>query len=109
MSHQHAELAAGRWQKFSLIEQMAHIGSEVSRALKWKEKNNNDHSAMAFERALELLDLTLDSPQNKKRFKEIARTREVLVDFFYGSNDFASSGELWEKYFLEFAVAVRRR
>ena len=108
MSYQHVELAGGRWQGFSLMEQMANVGSEVERALKWKEKNDADYSTKASNRALELLDLTLDDPKNKTRLKEVARTREALVDYFYGTNQFESSEESWRRYFLEFAYAARR-
>jgi hypothetical protein len=108
MSYQHQELAAGRWDRMPLLEQMAHIGSEVERAIKWKEKKNPDYSAKACERALELLDLALDHPNNKPHLKEIARTREALVDYFLGENEFATSSESWRRYFLEFASAVRR-
>ena len=106
MTHQHKDLAAGRWQKLSLIEQMANIGSEVERSLKWREKNNADYSARACERALELLDLTLDSPNNRSHLKEIARVREAVVDYFFGANQFASSEKSWRRYFLEFAYAA---
>ncbi len=105
---QHKELAAGRWDELRLIEQMANIGSEVERALNWKAKNNLQRSANAFDRALELLDLTLDCPRNRPRFKEIARAREVCVDFFRGENEFVSSANSLRKYFLQFACAARR-
>jgi hypothetical protein len=32
----HPSLAAGRWRTFSLMEQLAHVGSEVERALNWR-------------------------------------------------------------------------
>ena len=108
MSYQHKELAEGRWHQFSLLEQMANVGSEVERAIQWKERKNTDYSQKASERALELMDLTLDSPGNRTRFKELARVREALVDYFYGSNEFMSSAESWRRYFLEFAYAARR-
>jgi len=38
--YQHAGLAAGRWAEMSLAEQMLNIGSEVSRANRWKSKGN---------------------------------------------------------------------
>ena len=82
MSLQHKELALGRWNELSLVEQMANIGSEIERALKWRSKNNSEYCMGAFERALELLDMTLDGHKKKAHLKEIARTREVLVDFF---------------------------
>lgn len=105
---QHKELAAGRWEEFRLIEQMAHVGSEVERALNWKVKNNLGRSAKAFDRALELLDMTLDCPRNRPRLKEIARAREVCVDFFRGENEFVSSADSLRKYFLQFACAARK-
>jgi hypothetical protein len=46
----HKELAAGRWFELSLIEQLANIGSDVVRTIKWKNKENFDRSKKAFER-----------------------------------------------------------
>lgn len=106
---QHKELAAGRWQKLTLLEQMAHVGSEVERALSWKAKNNPARSEKAFERALELLDMTLDCPYSRSRLKEVARAREVVVDFFWGENQFCSSQHSLQKYFLQFACAARKK
>lgn len=108
MSYQHKELAAGRWNQMSLVEQMANVGSEVERALNWRAENNADHSLKAFERALELLDLTLESAKGFTRLKEIARVRETMVDYFLGTNEFKSTDALWKKYFFNFAYAVRK-
>lgn len=107
---QHQELASGRWFKFSLIEQMANIGSEVERAILWKEKGNTDYSLKAFERALELLDLSVADTKNKSRLKELLRLREALADYFYFDNEYSSSDASWRKYFLAFsyASAVRK-
>lgn len=107
MSYQHKDLASGRWGELSFIEQMANIGSEVERALNWRAKNNPDYAQKAFERALELIDLTLENNQNPAHFKEIARLRESIVDFFFGSNQFMSSQEALRKYFLQFSFAAR--
>ncbi|MFH1893963.1 MAG: hypothetical protein ABIK83_14925 [Candidatus Zixiibacteriota bacterium] len=108
MTYQHKELASGRWEKMLLCEQMANIGSEVSRALNWRNKGNEDQSGKAIVRALELIDLTLDSAISFPRLKEIARMREAIVDYFYGSNEFGSSEILWWKYFDHFAYLARR-
>ena len=108
MNRQHKELAAGRWRKLSFLEQMANIGSEVERALRWQAKQNPDYSRKAFERALELVDLTLDSVSGRARFKELARMREAIVDYFAGSNQFGSTETSWKRYFLPFAYAARR-
>jgi hypothetical protein len=104
---QHRDLAAGRWFQFSLIEQMANTGSEVERALNWKQRGNAEYSTRAIERALELLDLTIADARNRGRLKELTRVREVLVDYFYADNGFGSSPARWRTYFNAFAVAAR--
>lgn len=109
MNYQHKELAAGRWKRFSFLEQIANIGSEVERALKWRGKHNAAYCQKAFERALELIDLTLDSTSGFSRFKELARLREAIVDYFSGSNEFASTEASWRKYFSYFTYATRRK
>ena len=108
MSYQHKDLAAGRWSQLSLMEQMANIGSEVERALIWRIKENPDYAQKAFERALELIDLTLDNYKNYNHLKEVARMREAIVDYFFGVNQFMSSESSWRKYFLPFTYASRR-
>ncbi len=108
MSFQHKELAAGRWQTLSLAEQMANIGSEVERAFNWRAKQNEEYSERAFWRALELMDLTLDDLKHKGRFREIARTREALVDFYANGNEYGTTEKSWRKYFLAFTFAARR-
>jgi len=108
MSYQHKELAAGRWNKLSFLEQMANIGSEVERALNWKAKRNDDYCRKASERALELLDLTLDNLKSFPRLKEIARLREAIADYFFGTNQFKFTDKALRKYFFNFTFAARR-
>lgn len=104
---QHKQLADGHWQKLSFFEQMANVGSEVERAISWREKQNLEYSRMAFDRALELLDLTTDDAKNKTKLRELFRLREVLADYFYSSNSFSSSDTLWHNYFYPFNWAAR--
>lgn len=108
MSAQHQDLAAGRWNKMSLVEQMANIGSEVERALSWQAKDNLVYSQKAQDRALELIDLSLDGVKGFTRLKELARLREALVDYFCGVNQYGSTDISWKKYFSCFTYAARR-
>jgi len=105
---QHKNLARGRWQELTLIQQMANIGSEVSRTINWQNKNKKYYKN-AFYRALELIDLTIADPKNKQKLKEIARMREVLVDYFWGENIYKSSDKFWQKYFYAFTWAARAK
>ncbi|PKL72235.1 hypothetical protein CVV26_02485 [Candidatus Kuenenbacteria bacterium HGW-Kuenenbacteria-1] len=108
MSIKHKQLAGGRWNKLTFFEQMANIGSEVERTIKWKEKCNIDYSQQAFERALELLSFTIDDQKNKKRLKELVRVYECLVDYFVFENQYGSSDKLWQNYFFVFNWAARK-
>jgi len=104
---QHKELSLGRWSRLSFCEQMANIGSEVGRAINWRKKGNPDYSRLAFERALELLDLTIEDKTNLKRLREIVRLREVLADYFAFDNIYGSTDENVNNYFLAFNYAAR--
>ena len=95
------------WFRLSLCEQMGNIGSEVARALSWREKNEQEHSQKAIERALELFYLTLSDPRWKNCTREIARAREVVNDFFYGDNQYNSNAAELDRYFMQFALAAR--
>ena len=108
MTYQHKNLAQGRWSQLPLIEQMVNIGSEVERALNWREKNNAVYCQQAFGRALELIDLTLGNLKTFPQLKELARARESLVDSFFGDNQFMSSEKSLRKYFSCFTYAVRK-
>ncbi len=103
---EHETLATGRWQAFSLVEQLANVGSEVERALNWLEKRNPEYSRLAFLRALELLNLTIADPRHRNRLRELTRLREALLDFFLGENTFRSSEKSWRSYFFGFAYAA---
>ena len=63
------------------------------------------------DRALELIDLTLDDPRQRSsaaRLREICRVREVLLDFLVGPNQYGSTEVTLQRYFDAFAVAARR-
>jgi hypothetical protein len=108
MNPKHEELSSSRWAEMPLAEQMANIGSEVSRALNWQKKGKKDLSQRAFNRALELIDMTISPLRKYSKLKELFRVREALVDFFCGVNQFCSSELLWRKYFDHFAYLARK-
>ncbi len=94
--------ASGRWAQMSFFTQMGNIGSEVSRACRWRDKP--ERMRPAFERALELLDFTI-ALSHGPRLRELLRAREVLCDFFAGDNDYHSTPEQMKKYFDAFGLA----
>lgn len=96
------------WKNLNFAEQMANIGSEVERAMKWKEKNKDKYSKKAFFRALELFNLTLLEAKNLPKLTEVARSKELFSDFFWGNNQYNSTKESWQKYFKAFNYLARK-
>ena len=102
----HKDLTSERWYRFNIIEQMANVGAEIGRTINWRKKDSQLSKA-AFYRGLELLDLTITDPKNKKRLKELCRARELAVDYFDGDNYYHSSDKFWQSYFYAFNYAAR--
>lgn len=106
MTFMHQKLANGRWFQLSLSEQLANVGSEIERTISWR-KRNLEFSQQAFERGLELLDLTIADSKNRMKLKELLRLRECLADYFVFNNEYKSTDKLWQNYFYGFNYAVR--
>lgn len=96
-----------RWQKFSLSQQLANIGSEVSRVSSLKQKGDKENMERSFFRALELIDLTIADKRWKGRLSEIFKLREIICDLFFGKNIFKTNPEFLKNYFLFFALNIK--
>ena len=103
-----------KWAAMDFISQMANIGSEVGRTLKWKQKGNTTMARNAFIRTLDLFDLTIETGRdNASSTSRDSMLREVLIarDQFCeeylseDSNAIAPS----DKYFSQFAKACAFR
>ncbi len=105
----HKKLASGKWQELSLCEQLGNIGSEVSRARRWQNKDKENFEN-AVSRALELFELTLQDARWKGRLREIGRAREVFLDaVFGGGREYKSSLKDLDRYFFHFAYCARQQ
>jgi hypothetical protein len=106
----HAGLAAGRWAAMSLAEQLAHVGSEVDRAIAAWASHRADRFDRALARALELFDLTArDDRWRGHRRREILRAREEFCRLFFDDDVASGAARTLRKYFLQFALLVRPR
>ncbi len=107
MPIQHKTLAAGRWYEMSAREQLGNVGSEIHRAILWKENDEKKYHD-AITRALELIDLTMQDPRWRGlRIRELCRAREMLCDAVYGISEYKSTLEDLDNYFFAFAYAAR--
>ncbi len=107
----HSNSLKERWFSFSLAEQLGNIGSEVGRAIKRKQEGQQEYFEKAFDRALELFDLTISDKRwsTLSRLRELTRAREVFCDFVFGENHFNSTPESLDRYFIAFSFAARMR
>jgi hypothetical protein len=104
----HASLP-DRWSSFTIVEQMANIGSEVERTIRAHESGNATRFAPALDRALELFDLTAtDNRWRGHRRREILRSREEFCRLFFESSYDAQSSSGLRRYFTHFAAAANR-
>ena len=106
LSPQHKSLAAGRWFLLSYAEQMGTIGGEVHRAVQWQARDRKIFD-VAVDNTLELIDLTIADVRWQKRLREILRVREFFCDAVFGDNQYHTSLDDLDNYFLQFAIAVR--
>lgn len=105
MSRLHPNLAAGKWQSMTLAEQLGNVGSEFERALNWKQKNQPQYFQTAFDRMLELLDLTISDPRwHNHRLRELCRLRENACQELANPQN----PEGLKKYFFNFALLARK-
>jgi hypothetical protein len=108
MTTYHQDLAAGRWFTMTLATQLGNVGSEYGRALRWKERGDEERFEHAFARLLELLDLTITDPRWKNhRLKELTRLREMICDELVNERpEFNHPSDL-KNYFLYFGILAR--
>ena len=108
---QHTSLENGRWAEMSFPQQMANIGSEISRVLKALQAGKDSRAEGAFARAQELIDLTIkygrsgSSPVGRSAmWEELCRFRELFCAAFLSRNlaDLASLN----KYLVSGSICI---
>jgi len=100
----HKNLTPEHWFTFSLNMQLANVGADVARAIRWRNEDNEEFCKYAFERALELLSLTILDPKlSPSTLREMCRVRECLIDYFLFDNAYESTDTSWETYFYYFS------
>ncbi len=96
------------WAKLDIFNQMGNIGSEVGRAIKSRRCGKLDRMDNAIDRALDLLDATIENlaGQHSPRLKEVLRAREEFLRLFFDDR-FDEDADNIERYFMQFAIAAR--
>jgi hypothetical protein len=101
----HSDAVLANWPNLSLAEQLANVGSEVSRAAKWQGKDKGI-ADRAYERMLELLNATILCQTERPALKELTRVRELMNASYYQESPVMLSE--FNKYFFPFAVLANK-
>jgi len=79
---QHQGLTLERWRSFTLDQQVLMIGNEMNRAGKLREAGDGVMRAGAYERALQLTDLTIQANPRPGLRRELLRWRCLAAELF---------------------------
>lgn len=78
----HRNLTPEKWKSFPFYKQILMIGTEIARAGKWIEKEDFEEAKYCYERAIELIYLTVQTIEEKRRLREILRLKEAILSFY---------------------------
>lgn len=81
----HKTLTEEKWSQFPFYKQIIMIANEINRAKNWIVKGDSEEVRICYEKALELIDLTVAVLVDRKVLREFLRFREVLA-YEYISN-----------------------
>jgi hypothetical protein len=81
----HKNLTVEKWKTFGRGKQLLMIANELNRAKNLVQRGDRDEVLMAFERAFELLDLTIDVTETNLVRYELLRFRELLAQSYLES------------------------
>ena len=79
---QHASLTPERWSAFDLDQQILMIGNEMNRATRLLRQEETTGLALAYERVLRLLDLTVEVQLRSTLRRELLRWRDLVADLY---------------------------
>ena len=83
---QHATLSPERWSSFTLDQQILMIANEMNRAGKLMGPQDRDRLAAAYERVLNLSDLTVQVQPKPTFRREMLRWRDLIAELYIGEH-----------------------
>ena len=93
-----------RWFAMPVSLQISNIGSEVARAIKYKDRDDNEKAARFCQKAIDLWTLTMEDPKNGHRKGEFSFAVEELQDYFLGENKYGTDNLMLSKYYDAFVL-----
>lgn len=91
-----------KWFAMPIEMQISNIGSEINRAINWKNKGNDKRKEGFCLKAIDYLSLSIEDPKNSHRIRELLFCIRELQDYFIGTNYYNTNDEMLRKYYDAF-------
>lgn len=91
-----------KWFEMSVGMQISNVGSEVARAIRYKNKGDEQKKINFCNKAIEFLQIIEEDPKNAHRKGEFDFCIEELKDYFLGNNEYNTTDEMLKKYYDAF-------
>lgn len=99
-SKHHKQLDSAKWFSFPIQQQILLIASELRRADHWIVKKDVQNTNLCYERAFELVDLTVADPKWKGGLRELLRFREALAELYVRAEKDEKHNDMLAKTFI---------
>lgn len=90
------------WFSMPLGVQISNVGSEVHRAIRWKNRGDEQKKISFCTKAIEFLELMKTDPKNQHRKNEFDCCIDELKDYFLGENQCSTTEEQLIRYYDAF-------
>lgn len=91
-----------KWFAMPVSMQISNVGSEVARAIRYKNNGDQQKSINFCNKAIEFLSVIEKDPKNEHRKGEFDFCIEELQDYFLGSNEYHTTDEKLKRYYDAF-------
>ena len=91
-----------KWFRMPIGVQLSNVGSEVNRAIRWKNRNDKQKAAIFCKKAIEYLGIIRSDPKNIHRKEELNEAINELQDYFMGENIYQATEEVLMRYYDSF-------
>ena len=94
-----------KWYSMPVNVQIANIGSEVERALRWKDRDPKKAENFC-RKAISFWEIVKSDPKNRFREEEFQTAMDELEDFFLGENLYQTTEQDLRRYYDAFLDSI---
>lgn len=109
MSISHKSLTPEKWRERDFSTQILNVAAELHRAYKALTRDDSEGAALAYARALELVDLTVATNRQRNLLRELLRWRCLVAEEYLNREKTPESSRILLKALLLFSAPSARQ